>query len=134
MRVPMKLNRITVLALNKFKQIKYDDPDINVTTGHVLSVAYELIEPSIQEIDWKTVNKMNIPNVTNNNDESIMKVNTTLNLAESVVKGIEALQQHFRKVYDTDRVFKTFVVKLILFAAILQNEENLPLLEKNDED
>ncbi|MEH7463711.1 hypothetical protein V7166_16945 [Bacillus thuringiensis] len=134
MRVPMKLNRITVLALNKFKQIKYDDPDINVTTGHVLSVAYELIEPSIQEIDWKMVNKMNIPNVTNNNDESIMKVNTTLNLAESVVKGIEALQQHFREVYDTDRVFKTFVVKLILFAAILQNEENLPLLEKNDED
>lgn len=123
-RVPMKLNRITVLALNEYKRIKYLDMDMGVTNGDVLSSAYNSIASNMIEIDWKIVNKTFIPNVSDNKDMEITNVNTTFTVEETVVKGIEKMQDYFKEHFETSRVYKTFVVKLILFAAILKfNEE-----------
>ena len=128
----MKLNRITVLAFNEFKRIKYEGQDITVTNGHVLTSAYELLIPKLNNIHWKKVNKTDIPNVSDNKDNTVGQVNTTLNIKETVSDGILDLQISFKDVFETDRVFKTFVVKLILFAAILELHDSLPLISEKD--
>ncbi|WP_128167137.1 hypothetical protein [Sporolactobacillus terrae] len=123
----MKLSRITVLAFHEFRRIKYEGEELKPSNGYVLNSAYEMLLPKLNVIDWQAVNKKYIPNVSDNKDVTITKISTTLNMKESISQGIDDLQNLFKRDFDTDRVFKSFVVKLILFAAILDLNGELPL-------
>ncbi len=118
MRIQMRLSRDTVLAMQQYKIIMFNDPYARVTLGYLVGMAYKEIENKINTIDWKTLNTSNIIGVTGNNDENITGLQTALNLEQSVIYGIERLRKCFIDVFNTKRIYKPFVIKLILFAAI----------------
>lgn len=135
MRIQMRLSRPTVVAIQEYKQIKFADPKAKVTNGYLLGMAYKAIQNDLDRIDWQAINSMDIPNVTNNYDYSISDLQTALNLEAAVLDGIEKLQKNFMNCFTTKRMYKPFVIKLILFAAILKENGKLTLLneENNNE-
>ena len=132
MRIQMRLSRPTVVAIQEYKQIKFADPKAKVTNGYLVGMAYKAIQNDLDRIDWQANNSMDIPNVTKNYDDSISDLQTALNLEAAVLDGIEKLQNKFMSVFSTKKMFKPFVIKLILFAAILKETDNLTLLKEEN--
>ena len=132
MRIQMRLSRPTVVAIQEYKQIKFADPNAKITNGYLVGMAYKAIQSDLDRIDWQAINSMDIPNVTKNYDESISDLQTALNLEATVLEGIEKLQNKFMSVFSTKKMFKPFVIKLILFAAILKETDNLTLLKEEN--
>ena len=134
MRIQMRLSRPTVVAIQEYKQIKFADPKAKITNGYLVGMAYKAIQNDLGRIDWKAINSMGISNVTiNYDDNSISDLQTALNLEEAVLNGIENLQNKFmNNVFQTKRMFRPFVIKLILFAAILKEKGNLTLLKEEN--
>lgn len=133
MRIQMRLSRPTVVAIQEYKQIKFADPKAKITNGYLVGMAYKAIQNDLDRIDWQAINSMDIPNVTiNYDDNSISDLQTALNLEAAVLDGIENLQIKFMNVFSTKRMFKPFVIKLILFAAILKETDNLTLLKEEN--
>lgn len=130
MRIQMRLSRPAVVAIQEYKQIKFADPKAKITNGYLVGMAYKAIENDLDRIDWQAINSMDIPNVTKNYDDNISDLQTALNLEASVLDGIEKLQNKFMTVFSTKKMFKPFVIKLILFAAILKETNNLTLLKE----
>lgn len=128
----MRLSRPTVVAIQEYKQIKFADPKAKITNGYLVGMAFRAIQSDLDRIDWKAINS-NIPNVTiNYDDNSISDLQTALNLEKTVLDGIENLQNKFMDVFDTKRMFRPFVIKLILFAAILKEKGKLTLLKEEN--
>ena len=133
MRIQMRLSRPTVVAIQEYKQIKFADPKAKITNGYLVGMAYKAIQNDLDRIDWKAINSMDIPNVTiNYDDNSISDLQTALNLEAAVLDGIENLQNKFMDVFSTKRMFRPFVIKLILFAAILKETGKLKLLKEEN--
>lgn len=133
MRIQMRLSRPTVVAIQEYKQIKFADPKAKITNGYLVGMAFKAIQNDLDRIDWKAINSMDISNVTiNYDDNSISDLQTALNLEATVLDGIEKLQIKFRDVFYTKRIFKPFVIKLILFAAILKETGKLTLLKEEN--
>lgn len=133
MRIQMRLSRPTVVAIQEYKQIKFADPKAKITNGYLVGMAYKAIQNDLDRIDWEAINSMGIPNVTiNYDDNSISDLQTALNLEATVLDGIENLQSKFMDVFSTKRMFKPFVIKLILFAAILKETDKLTLLKEEN--
>lgn len=134
MRIQMRLSRPTVVAIQEYKQIKFADTKAKVTSGYLVGMAFKAIQNDLDRIDWKAINSMGISNVTiNYDDNSISDLQTALNLEEAVLNGIENLQNKFmNNVFQTKRMFRPFVIKLILFAAILKEKDNLTLLKEEN--
>lgn len=124
MRIQMKLSRITILAFREFKIIKYGDPNIRITNGYLLGVAYKSIEPIFSSIEWENIEKKALPYFSIYDEEVIDSVITTLNIERDILEGIEQLQKHFLTVFGTKRIHKAFVVKLIMLAAILNSKHD----------
>lgn len=123
MRIQMQLGRETMIAMNELKILLYGDEDIPVTQGYLFSKAFQRIKD--KKISWQKIAVGNIPNVTNNLNSEIVGVKTTLNLEKDVVEGITELQKVFKEVFSAKRIHKAFVVKLVLFAAILECHDEL---------
>lgn len=117
MRIQMQLGRDAMIAISELKVLLYGDEDIPVTQGYLFSKAYEKIKD--KRIRWQDIANADVPNVTNNSISEIQGVKTTLNLEKDLVEGITQLQKLFREEFSATRIHKAFVVKLVLFAAIL---------------
>ena len=122
MRIQMRLSRPAVVAMQEYKIIKFGDPNAKVTSGYLVGMAWKCIKPKLSQIDWKKVNTIKIPNVTDNTDNSLEGLQTALNLEASVLQDIEELQRQFIGIFGTKKIFKPFVIKLILFAALLEEK------------
>lgn len=118
----MRLSRPAVVAMQEYKIIKFGDPNAKVTSGYLVGMAWKCIKPKLSQIDWKKVNTIKIPNVTDNTDNSLEGLQTALNLEASVLQDIEELQRQFIGIFGTKKIFKPFVIKLILFAALLEEK------------
>lgn len=122
MRIQMCLSRTTTLAMKEYKEIKFGDSEARVTSGFLVGMAYKALQPKLSTIDWKEIDSAVIPNVTKNNDITITRVQTTLNLDISILDGINRLQEDFVEAFGTKKIYKPFVIKLILLAALLQEK------------
>ena len=130
MRLQMRLSRPAVAAIQEYKQIRFADPKARITNGYLVGMAYKSIREELKKIDWKAVNAAEIVNVTKNYDATVTDLQTALNLEADVLEGVEELQKYFMEVFSTKKMFKPFVIKLVLFAAILKEENSLILLKK----
>lgn len=130
MRIQMRLSRPAVVAIQMYKIIKFDDPNAKITGGYLVGMAWKSIKPNLSKIDWQKVNTVQVPSVTDNNDPSIQGLQTALNLEVEVLQDIEQLQRDFIKIFGTKKIFKPFVIKLILFAVILDENGALPLIKE----
>lgn len=127
MRVKMKFGKSTVIAFSEFKKQFYKDENIEITNGYILKVAYNLlIENELNKIDWVKVNKRDSEIVKRSNVESVEGVHTTLTIEPDILEGINKLQNDFLTEFKTTRVYRSFVVKLIMFAALLHLNGELP--------
>ncbi|MEK3873283.1 MULTISPECIES: hypothetical protein [Paenibacillus] len=131
MRIQMRLSRPTVVAMQEYKRIKFADPEAKVTNGYLIGMALKSIKNELPQIDWIQINSVAIPNVTENNDKSLDSLQTALNIEAAILQDIEELQRIFMDVFKTKKMFKPFVIKLILFAAILKENNALLLKEEN---
>ena len=130
MRLKIQLSRPTLLAFKEFKRLVYFDENLNATNGYILGIALKEILPiisssnsienldQINHIDWIKLSKASIPNVTVSNDNKIVRTRTTLTIEQSVYDTLKELQNLFLDIFDTKRIYTSFVVKMILFAAI----------------
>lgn len=126
MRLQMKLSKSTVIAFNEFKRQIYGDPNIKITNGYVVGAAYNMIKDELINIDWEEVKNKESEIISESHDKSAKGVHTTLNIEISIVKGINKLQNAFLTEFTTTRIHRSFVVKLIMFAALLQHNNQLP--------
>jgi len=129
-RIQMQLSRPTLLAFKEYKRLVYGDSEINATNGYVLGVALRgILEDisstktldnldSIDSIPWVNVAKDEVPNVTNSNDKDVVRTKTTLTMDKEINDALVVLQSEFKSIFGTQRIYKAFVVKMIMFASI----------------
>lgn len=129
MRIQMKLSRITILAIQEYKMLRFNDLQAKVTNGYLVGMAWKAIESNLSEIDWTIVNSATVPNVTdvNGNKKQVTGEQTTLNIETTVLDGIEKLQRDFIDVFGTKKIYKPFVIKCVLLAAILKENGELQI-------
>lgn len=129
-RIKIQLSRPTLLAFKEFKKLTYNDGEINATNGYILGIALKEILPIISStnellnldlidsINWVSLSQKNIPNVTNSDDTEIVRTRTTLTVEKSIDDSMNIFQNEFLRIFDSKRIYRAFVVKMILFAAI----------------
>lgn len=129
-RIKIQLSRPTLLAFKEFKKLTYNDGEINATNGYVLGIALKEILPIISStnellnldlidsINWVSLSQKNIPNVTDSDDTEIVRTRTTLTVEKSIDDSMNIFQNEFLRIFDSKRIYRAFVVKMILFAAI----------------
>lgn len=137
MRLKIQLSRPTLLAFKSFKSIVYGDENLNATNGYILGVALKELLPIISStndienldlvdrIEWKELLGKSILNVTDSDDKEIVRTRTTLTIESSVYNALNVLQNQFLTIFDTKRIYRAFVVKMVLFAAIDKRTNNL---------
>lgn len=117
-RLKIRLNRLTILAFKEFKKLKYGDSEIPVSDSYVVTEAYKMILPKIEKIQWNKINKAIIPNVSDNTDFPVTSLPTTLSLESDILLGLRNLQRKMAEVAQS-RIFFSFVVKVVMYAVIL---------------
>lgn len=137
MRLKIQLSRPTLLAFKSFKSIAYGDENLNATNGYILGVALKELLPIISStndienldlvdrIEWKELLKKSILNVTDSDDTETVRTRTTLTIEHSVYNALNVLQNQFLTIFDAKRIYRAFVVKMVLFAAIDKRINNL---------
>ncbi|NKC60594.1 hypothetical protein HED34_11550 [Vagococcus fluvialis] len=122
-RLGIKLSRDSVIALQELKVLMYGTNEIPVSDSFIIGEAYKEILEEINDIDWLKLNdkKIKVPGVTDNNDSPLTSMRTTLALDKNVYDGMKDLQMDMVK-KTNGRVFFSFVVKIVLFAAILSKK------------
>lgn len=125
-RLGIKLNRESVIALKELKKIFYGDSEIPISDGFLIGEAFKKIEPVVNQIDWELLNdkKTSVPGITDNKDPQFESMRTTLAIDKTVFQKMKMLQENLIK-ETRGRVFFSFVVKSVLFAAILQHNNDL---------
>lgn len=122
-RLGIKLSRDSVLGLRELKSLLYGSVELPLSDSFIIAEAYKEISDKCKLINWLKLNdkKVKIPGVSDNNDSSISSIRTTLALDRNVYEGMQQIQQDM--INETNgRVFFSFVVKLVLFAAILSKK------------
>lgn len=121
-RIGIKLNKLTVRALKEFRNHMYGTPDIPVSDSFLIEEAFRKIDKDnkISRIDWFALNDKNlfVPNVTNSNDESVA-LRTTLSIDIEIIAELRKLQNKLIELAGS-RIFLSFVIKLVVLAAVLE--------------
>lgn len=123
-RIKIRLNRLTILAFKEFKRLKLGDSDIPVSDSYVVTEAYKLILPKVKYIKWDKVNKAVVHNVTDDKEFPVTSLPTTLSLEPDILFGLKNLQQKMIKEAQS-RIFFSFVIKVVMYAAILEIQGKL---------
>ena len=69
--------------------------------------------------------KVTLGNVTDSDDTETVRTRTTLTIEHSVYNALNVLQNQFLTIFDAKRIYRAFVVKMVLFAAIDKRINNL---------
>src|SRR5699024_1697457 len=125
-RVKIRLNRLIILSLKEFKKLKFGDTELPIQDSYVVAEAYKTILPKLDKICWDKINKVTIPNVTDNKELSSKPLPTTLTLEIDVLKGLREIQKGMVE-KTKGRIFFSYVIKVVLYSAIL---DKLGELEK----
>ena len=123
MRIKMLLSSEAEYILQTEKENIKAKEDISVTLGWLVNKATKNIykyKEDGKKIDWKKVKvfplKLSVPKDTDD-----YECNTTLNLEKTVVEIIEKLQIEFKEIFEAKRIHKAFVVRMILKANYILN-------------
>ncbi|ODJ72290.1 hypothetical protein [Brochothrix thermosphacta] len=125
-RIQMQLSRIAVLSFKEFKILKYGDPNIRITNGYLVGVAFNSIKDKAEQIDWISVDNTSIVGVTKDADKTYQKTFTTLNIETTIHEDIKELQKYLIQ-ENGSRIYFSYVIKLIMLAAILNISDDYEL-------
>ncbi|MBM7545035.1 hypothetical protein JOC59_001777 [Weissella beninensis] len=120
MRTRMRLSAESVLAIKELKRVLFGDTEAPVTVGYMIGRAYKIIEPKLDsfENEWLELSDIKVKDITGAS-EVLEGADTTVNLEKKVYEGISKLQIKFVSIFKgSKRVYRTFVVKLVLLAAL----------------
>lgn len=130
----MKLSRPTLVAFRIFKKLKFGNGDLGIPNGEVLGLAYESIKHKLSSIELDNINQKelmlySLVNTMEKDEqekvEKIVGIKTTLKLDEELLECIAVLQDKFKHILGTKRIYKPYVVKVIMLLAIEELNENL---------
>lgn len=108
-----------------------------INRGYIIKKALEQIEEfavnkniDIIQLDWEEIFNDDIEEIIKIIDtNNIKKMNSTINLKADVNEKLEELQRESLKIFEVKRYYKSSVIRLILKAAILLNEnKTLPII------
>ena len=110
-----------------FKYLKFGNGDLGIPNGEVLEIAYESIKHKLSSIRLNEIEQMeknlnslifNMETEEQQKFEKIVGMQTALNLEESFIAKLEELQCEFKHTLGTKRIYKPYVVKVIMLLAI----------------
>lgn len=120
MRVKVRIGKDTVVAFKEVERILQDELKTKLTNGDLLSHSWERISSKVNYINWLELAKVDIYKIINDYSNTIVGVQTTLTIEEKTLNSIKEFQFSLAKEFG-QLVYFPFVVKLILFAAILDD-------------
>ena len=128
-RVSVKLSRDSVLGITAYKSLLFKMPpeDVPVSYSFIIEKAHNEIKDFYDQIDWSRINSKQtfIPGVSDNNDSFIQGVNTKLAFNTDEYNGLRSLQHIMQTNFFSGRVYLSFTIKCLLFAAILNQHDTL---------
>ncbi|HFI0710649.1 TPA: hypothetical protein ACGO4R_001868 [Streptococcus suis] len=122
-RIRMRFNAQINKAIQEFKLVNFGNKDMPVPDSFILTEAYKKIKSKIELIDWEKISEVNLSTLSQNND-NYTPVNTTLSLDQDTLSGYKELQNKLHSIANS-RIFLSYVVKLVLFSAVLESKGEL---------
>lgn len=126
MRIKVRLGRDTVIAFEEVKNILYKTEGNRTMKGFIIGEAWKKIKRESENIDWVKVGCEKIPGVSNNNS-NVVGVQTTLNIDEEILDSLKEFQYSLSN-KNKQIYYFPYIIKLVLFAFILDYNDKLPLL------
>ncbi|MFD2114357.1 hypothetical protein ACFSTH_00765 [Paenibacillus yanchengensis] len=131
MRVQMRLSQESELILRKEKESYKEKEDISVTYGWIVNkITKYIFSKDINKIDWKFIRNYQLK-IVDEHQANDSEYNTTLNLEKTVLENINLLQIMFKDVFDAARIHKAFVVRMLLKANYLINQ-NINIFKEDE--
>lgn len=131
MRIQMRLSQESEHILRNEKQDYLKKEDISVTYGWIVNQITKKMFPLAEKIDWKNVKLFQLKLVDDEKTNDF-EYNTTLNLEQTAVNNIVAMQIMFKDIFKVARVHKAFVVRMVLRANHLINADEHIFKEEDD--
>ncbi|MDF1494978.1 hypothetical protein [Caproiciproducens sp. CPB-2] len=130
MRVQMRLSQESEFILRKEKENYKEKEDVSATYGWLVNkITKDVFSKDINKIDWKSVKSYQLK-LVDEPQVNDCEYNTTLNLEKSVLENINTLQIMFKDVFNAARIHKAFVVRMLLKANFLINQNTNIFKEK----
>ncbi len=129
MRKQFQLNKETDEILRYLKKEYEKENDVKATYGFIVNRIVEKLNPDFSKIDWKLVRDTK-SNKAPKRDKSSKEYNTALNLTISADNNIIELTNVIPKELGLSKVYKAFVVKMILRAYYLKDIQKVDIYKK----
>lgn len=128
-KLQMKLSAETLGLLELYaEKLLSDATSIGINKSYLFKRAIK--EVPVKNIDWKKVKNYNIGKVNNNYKKGLQ---TAMILENQVVDELEYLREEFKKEFETQRIYRPFVIKLIVKAAIIKLQGEMSKVLKIEE-
>lgn len=119
MQLQMKLAGETLNACDLLTEAYAGDRNANLSRGFLVSKALEKFYPIADNVNWIEINNSKIAGL----ETPRLGLQTALTLTEKDVENLEILQNKFVKIFGTKRVYKPFVIKMLLCASLIELEK-----------
>ena len=110
----MKLSGSTIAACDDLEEMWFGDYDTGISRSFIVSRALAEIFPKRNEVEWEEVNWY----AKANYDGEGVGRQTALDLNDDEIEKLTIMQKEFVTVFGTKKIYKPFVVKMIVVAEL----------------
>lgn len=130
MQLQMKLSGETLSALEVVCDLMYGDSNANISKGYLIEKLLFICSPEFDEIDWKAINEMKFDEI----DYNRPSLQTALVISDQCYELLNEFQKKLSKILGTKKVYKPYVIKLILRFSIITLKENKNTIHETHND
>lgn len=120
-RIQMNFSGEILNAFDLLRKQQYGDRNAKISKDYIVTKIVREIYPIFDQIDWREVYKANISEI----NEKRERLQTAITLEKEDVEKLYEMQPKFSGIAGTKRVFKPFVIKMLLFATILKHDNQI---------
>lgn len=116
MNLQMKLSSIILKEFEDLEELWFGSSDTGVTRGYLIGRALDDLYQKRDEVQWKDVNEYSISRY----GEAEGAIRTELILTKEQIEQLTIMQEEFKLIFDTKKIYKPFVIKMLLSAELMQ--------------
>lgn len=120
MQLQMKLSGEALSAIEVVCELMFGDSQTNIAKGYLIERLVFLCDADFDNVDWKKINEMKFEEI----DYSRPALQTALVISEECDQKLVEFQKKLADILGTKRIYKPYVIKLILMHSIMVLKES----------
>lgn len=120
MQLQMKLSGEALSAMEVVCKLMFGDANVNISKGYLIERLLFICSSELDKADWKAINEMKFDEI----DYNRPSLQTALVISDECNELLNEYQKKISATLGTKRIYKPYVIKLILRLSIIILKEN----------